>query len=56
MLTAGIIYRGSNGDGVDVDAGIGLDSAGDGETGGVGVADALASFALTSSSSFFSST
>ena len=46
---------GYNKGGVDVAVGVGLSSAGMGEIGGDGVAEAAASLLLASSSSFFSS-
>ena len=52
---AGITDPGYNDGGVDVNAGAGLGSPGDGETDGDGVAKAVASLFLASSSSFFSS-
>src|SRR6266567_1584460 len=39
----------------EVDAGVGVNSAGDGETSGDGAAEAMANLVLTSPSSFFSS-
>lgn len=55
LLRRGRQRSGYNDGGVDVDVGVGVNSAGDGETSGDGAAEAMENLVLTSSSSFFSS-